>query len=92
MTLIAASTSRPVINLGGTEGNAFALMGQFRQTAKQLGRSEDYIKSVIEDMMSGDSYKHLVLVFERELGQFFDIIVPEPIEASLMEDEDTCHE
>lgn len=49
------------IDLSGTEGNAFVLMGYAVDLAKQLKVDAD---PIIEDMMSGD-YDHLLSVFEK---------------------------
>lgn len=52
------------IDLRGTDGNAYCLMGYVKQFCKQLDRDP---KPVIEEMMSGD-YDNLVEVFDREFG------------------------
>ena len=49
------------IDLSGSDGNAFALMGYASDLARQLNVDKD---PIIEDMMSGD-YEHLLSVFER---------------------------
>ena len=54
------------INLRGPEGNAFSLIGQAREYARQL----DLDKNIItERMMSGD-YENLLKVFEEYFGDY----------------------
>ena len=54
------------IDLTGPAGNAYALMGQAEQFAKQLGRNSN---DILTRMKSGD-YENLVAVFESEFGEF----------------------
>ena len=56
----------PVIDLTGPEGNAFFLMGQAGQYARQLGLDGDMI---INEMKLGD-YENLVQVFDRYFGNY----------------------
>jgi hypothetical protein len=56
----------PVIDLTGPQGNAFFLMGQASQYARQLGLNSDQI---INEMKSGD-YENLVQVFDRYFGDY----------------------
>lgn len=58
--------SKPVIDLAGPEGNAWALMGYARKFARELNKEGD---KIIEEMMSGD-YENLVAVFDREFGEY----------------------
>ena len=58
--------SKPVIDLTGPEGNAWALMGYARKFARELGKDD---KKIIDEMMSGD-YENLVAVFDREFGEY----------------------
>lgn len=60
---------RPVIDLSGPQGNAFALLGLAKQYAKQLDLPIDDIR---KEMMSGN-YEHLVEVFDKYFGEFVDI-------------------
>lgn len=60
------ATITPVIDLTGPAGNAFALMGNARHWAKELGLDS---KPIIEDMMSGD-YEHLLEVLEKHFGDY----------------------
>jgi len=47
------------IELVGTDGNAFALMGAFRRQAKRERWSEEEIQQVLEEAKSKD-YAHLL--------------------------------
>tara|TARA_R110000764_G_scaffold90587_8_gene172876 strand:- start:1632 stop:1853 length:222 start_codon:yes stop_codon:yes gene_type:complete len=49
------------LDLTSVDGNAFSLMGVFRQTARRKGSgwSKDQSKKVIDECMEGD-YDHLV--------------------------------
>jgi hypothetical protein len=59
-------TSRIEIDLTGSDGNAFVLLGYATRLAKQLGKSSAKITT---EMMSGD-YDNLLEVFEREFGDY----------------------
>ena len=58
--------STPVIDLTGPQGNAFFLLGQAEQYARQLGLDGD---SIITEMKSGN-YENLVQVFDRYFGDY----------------------
>ena len=47
------------LKLAGKDGNAFALIGYFMSEAKKKGWTEEEIKVVKDDAMSGD-YGHLL--------------------------------
>ena len=47
------------LSLVGLNGNAFNLMGKFRQQAKKEGWEKDEIDAVLTEAMSGD-YDHLL--------------------------------
>jgi len=49
------------LNLIGLDGNAFSLMGAFKNAARKQGRSQEEIKAVLDDCMSKD-YNHLLSV------------------------------
>jgi len=55
-----------VIDLTGSEGNAFVLMGYAKRFAKQLGWDSDQI---IDEMTAGD-YDNLIEVFDDYFGDF----------------------
>jgi hypothetical protein len=58
--------STPIIDLTGPQGNAFFLMGQAGQYARDLGLDGDQI---ITEMKLGD-YENLVAVFDRYFGDY----------------------
>ena len=65
--MIRRKTERkPVINLDGPDGNAFALMGYANRFAKQLELDS---KAITNEMMSGD-YENLLEVFDKNFGDF----------------------
>lgn len=45
-------------------------MGYAKQYAKQLGKDEE---KIMGEMMSGD-YENLIRVFDREFGEYIDLI------------------
>ena len=57
---------RPILDLTGPDGNAYALIGYAKQFGKQLGM--DYNK-IVQEMIKGD-YKNLVKVFESHFGDY----------------------
>ena len=61
------------VDLDGSEGNAFALIGIVKQLAAQIGWDRDKVDAVIADMMSGN-YAHLVKTMDRELGYVLNFI------------------
>lgn len=74
MTLIKRNPNRkPVIDLNGPEGNAFALLGYANRVCKQTGMNAE---PILADMRSGN-YRHLVEVFEKHFGSLFDIVLPD---------------
>ena len=58
------------IDLSGSDGNAFVLMGYARQYAKQLNLDHT---AIVAEMMLGD-YNNLVSVFEREFGSVVTLL------------------
>lgn len=48
------------VKLVGEDGNAFSIMGQAAQAARQAGLSKDAIAAYREEAMSGD-YNHLLV-------------------------------
>jgi hypothetical protein len=57
-----------VIDLTGSDGNAYALMAYAKRFAKQL-EWEDKGTALINEMMEGD-YEHLLEVFDNAFGEF----------------------
>lgn len=52
-------TKKIKLDLTDVDGNAFALLGAFRRQARRENWTEEEIKAVTQDAMSGD-YDHLV--------------------------------
>ena len=50
-----------VLDLVGLDGNAFSLMGAFKQAARRQHTPKDEVDAVMNDCMSGD-YDHLLCV------------------------------
>jgi hypothetical protein len=65
-------TPNRTINLSAEEGNVFCLIGMSNRMAKTLELDGPAIAA---EMMSHD-YGNAVYVFNREYGDFFDIILP----------------
>jgi hypothetical protein len=61
---------RPVIDLTGPEGNAFCLLAYARRWGKELGKDT---AAIHKEMTSGD-YEHLLEVFDREFGEYADLL------------------
>lgn len=83
MAMHATTRTRPIIDLNGPEGNAFVLLGMVRTFGRQLSWSQEKIDTVRQEMQAGD-YASLVRVFDREFGQFVDLLIPEALEAELL--------
>ena len=58
-----------IIDLDGSEGNAYNLMGVAKNLMRRLGFEDEnsLVKAVLEEMMSGD-YNNLVKVFDKHFG------------------------
>lgn len=51
---------KPVkLNLVGTDGNAFSIIGNFKRQARREGWTKEEISKVIDEAMNGD-YNHLL--------------------------------
>jgi hypothetical protein len=57
---------KPIIDISGPAGNAFALMGAATRYAKKLGIDD---KPILSEMMAGD-YEHLLEVFDSYFGEY----------------------
>jgi hypothetical protein len=69
MTIKNKSNKKPgkiEIDLTGSDGNAFVLMGMVQQWCKQMDIDS---KPIIDDMMS-DDYEHLLSVIEKHFGDY----------------------
>jgi len=58
------------IDITGPDGNAFMLIGQARQLAKQLDMDGN---AIIEEMMAGD-HESLLDTFEKHFGSFIELL------------------
>ena len=63
---------KPEIDISGPDGNAFVIMGAAREFNRQLKLNKD-MSAIVAEMTSGD-YEHLLQVFDREFGDYVDII------------------
>lgn len=61
------------IDISGEDGNAYCLMGYYKNYAYQLDHSKEHINKTLEEMMSGD-YENLLDIFERELGTVITLV------------------
>ena len=62
-----------VIDIDGPDGNAFALMGIGANYLKRnLGYTKEEINDFYAEMMASD-YENLLLVFDKYLGDYFDL-------------------
>ena len=71
---------KPVINLDGPDGNAFALMAYAKRFAKDMGYVSD--EAILNLMMDGD-YTNLVRTFDKYFGEF---VILETRDEELLED------
>ena len=62
-------TKKRVIDLTGSDGNAFVLLGIAKGLCKQLQIEDDII---LDDMKSGD-YEHLINTFDNYFGDLIDL-------------------
>ena len=71
--------SKPVVDLDGSNGNAFALMGMASQFARASGIDPD----IVLDAMKDGDYINLLKVFDEYFGDFIILETdnPEYIEA-----------
>ena len=61
-----------VIDLHGSQGNAFALMAIAEDWLRQMGRRDEF-RDMRTEMMSGD-YNNLLRVFQTKFGGLVDFI------------------
>jgi len=79
--MIRRKTERkPVINLDGPDGNAFALMAYAKRFAKDMGYVSD--EAILNNMRSGD-YTNLVKTFDKYFGEY---VILETRDEELSED------
>jgi len=70
------------IELEGSDGNAFVLMGITSSLMKQLGFSRDEVKETTDTMMSGD-YGDLLITMDDAVGDYIDLIFTPKVLASI---------
>jgi hypothetical protein len=66
---------RPVIDLTGPQGNAFALLAyaqNFHRDLKKIDISLPDFKIIKSEMMSGD-YENLIATFDKYFGSYVDL-------------------
>ena len=71
-----------IINLSNEEGNVFALISIAMKLAKILERDS---KPITDEMIKSDC-RNAVYVFDREFGEFFDIILPQGMTSKSLKD------
>jgi putative sterol carrier protein len=62
--------SEIIIDLTGSDGNAFVLIGKAGSLAKQLGLDKD----AIQKEMMGGNYDNLIKVFDKHFGHFVTLL------------------
>ena len=65
-------SSGRVIDLKGSQGNAFPLMAYADDFLRQMGR-RDEMDALQTEMMSGD-YENLIRIFEEKFGDYVDLV------------------
>lgn len=63
----------PVIDLDGTDGNAFALMATATKLGRSMGWNARDVSTVNKEMMEGD-YTHLVKTFLMHFGDLVEVV------------------
>ena len=61
------------VDISGSGGNAFALLGNVQQWGRDLGMSKDKIKMITGEMMSGD-YENLCRVVIDHFGDYVQLV------------------
>jgi hypothetical protein len=79
---IKEHTPLKTLDLDGPDGNVFSLMGIVNRNAKALELDG---KAIIKEMKSGD-YRNAVYVFNRDFGEFFDIVLPKGMTIQSLKD------
>ena len=67
--------AKPEIDLGGSQGNAYSLLGMAAFYGKQLSMSAEEIEKIQEAMMASD-YENLIKVFDEHFGDYVDLVRP----------------
>jgi len=56
-----APEEKPVVELLGADGNAFAIMGKVKNALKRAGADKEYVAKYLKEAMAGD-YDNLLVV------------------------------
>ena len=72
MAILTKQPRKQVIDLTGTQGNAFYLLGTAMKLCREIGFSELATQAILEDMKSGD-YEHLITRFDYHFGELIDL-------------------
>lgn len=72
MTIVDTSVKKQFIDLRGSNGNCFALLGAASKLGKQLEFSAEKQKEIQTKMMSS-SYENLISVFDEYFGEYVDL-------------------
>ena len=59
-----------IIDLTGSDGNAFALLGYATKLSKEMGLDD---KTIQTEMTTGD-YENLIKVFDKHFGHFVTLL------------------
>jgi hypothetical protein len=70
LSRVEAAQQKPKIDLSGPNGNAFCLLGYATKYVMMAGKDAGPIR---DEMMSGD-YENLLEVFDREFGEYVDLV------------------
>lgn len=71
-----ANNNKPELDLRGSQGNAFYIMGTGKNLHKELTRDGIELppwEEIQKDMMSAD-YDHLCKVFDKHFGDYIDLV------------------
>lgn len=60
--------SKPKLKLVGEDGNAFSIIGRARRVGRKAGWTEERLKAMGDEAMSGD-YSHLL----RTMAKYFEV-------------------
>ena len=63
---------KQVIDLSGSQGNSFFLIGTAVKFAKQIGYTEEQKQKMVDEMKSGD-YENLIETFDKHFGMIVDL-------------------
>lgn len=69
MILKKREKSKIEIDLTGPDGNAFVIIGIAGRIGRQLGKTQNEIDTIRDQMMKGD-YEHLLDVMEEHYGDY----------------------